>query len=326
MAEVTLIREAPFEVDPLRLHLGDPDFYPCLLQSTASGTQHGRYDILFAAPAERVVLDGRGQLLGHGGERFLQALDTACAGDPVAVGEGLPFAGGWFLLLGYELASEVEPSLRLPRPASLPVAVAVRSRAALIRDRFRQRSWIVAETGQTEALARIHQDLQQAGPPARSGALLQGAVAEPAGTDYLEAVAAAKDYIRAGDIFQANLSREWTGRLAPGTWIRPTSTRRLRETLIPALSPAWRCLTTTSVISSSPESAWFPDCEDRIVQTRPIAGTRPRTGSDPQDNGTGRCAKPCCSNPKERAEHIMLIDLERNDLGRVCAGRSRAGG
>ncbi|UCG74189.1 MAG: hypothetical protein JSV45_07395, partial [Chromatiales bacterium] len=128
---------APFAVDPLALHRADPATYPFLLQSTAHGTAQGRYDILFAAPGERISLDADGRLHAARAQAdgFLRALDRYWAGMRADAQPNGPFAGGWFLLLGYELAGEVEPSLRLPRTNGLPVAVAVRVPVALVRDR-----------------------------------------------------------------------------------------------------------------------------------------------------------------------------------------------
>jgi anthranilate synthase component 1 len=129
---------------------------------------------------------------------------------------------------------------------------------------------------------------------------------------YLEGVTRIKRYIRDGDVFQVNLSRAWTGAHEAG--ISPGAVyRRLRRH-----NPGPFCGLAShgdlAVVSSSPERL-VRTSSDGLIETRPIAGTRPR-GHDPRtDRGLSRVLM---AHPKERAEHTMLIDLERNDLGRVC--------
>jgi anthranilate synthase component 1 len=147
-------------------------------------------------------------------------------------------------------------------------------------------------------------------PDAREG-LLESAVVEDDPRRYLAAVERALQYIGAGDIYQANLSRGWQATLRHG--IQPHQVyRRLRETN-PGPFSGLAVLDGVTVISSSPER--LVSVRDGLVTTRPIAGTRPR-GTDPE--GDRALARELHAHPKERAEHVMLIDLERNDLGRVC--------
>src|SRR5690606_12950559 len=127
---------------------------------------------------------------------------------------------------------------------------------------------------------------------------------------YLDCVRRAKEYIAAGDIYQANLSRLWRTRLADAATPAHVYARLRRANPAPfAASCVWNDF---AVLSSSPERL----CALRggEISTRPIAGTRPRSrqpGAD-ADETSGLIA-----HPKERAEHVMLIDLERNDLGRI---------
>jgi anthranilate synthase component 1 len=128
---------------------------------------------------------------------------------------------------------------------------------------------------------------------------------------FLQAVSSAKGYIAMGDIYQANLARCWHGTLQPGA----TATdiyRRLRQSN-PSPFAGIAKLPGITVVSSSPERLWRSD--GRNIETRPIAGTRPRTRASADDETIRRELR---AHPKERAEHVMLIDLERNDLGRVC--------
>lgn len=314
----------PAGFDLLRLHELAPDRYPFLLQSVASGTPQGRYDLLFAHPGERLVLSSSSALSGPvaaPGGGFLDNLDAwwselrVPAPASSETGGGVPFTGGWFLFLGYELLAETEPSLR-PRPLpGLPVAVATRVPAALVLDRLTGSAWAVAEPGHGSFRDELRADLlalERAGPAlAPPRPLTPGPPEEPATETFLDAVATARRRIAAGDIYQANLSRRWTARLRPG--IAPGDVyRRLRETN-PAPFAGLADFGDFAIVCSSPER--LVRVMGGMAETRPIAGTRPRSGAPGMDEERRR---DLLANPKERAEHIMLIDLERNDLGRIC--------
>ncbi|MFN3785626.1 MAG: chorismate-binding protein, partial [Thiothrix sp.] len=120
-----------------------------------------------------------------------------------------------------------------------------------------------------------------------------------------------RHYIAAGDVFQVNLSRAWRGEL-PSNYTAVDVYRSLRRT-----NPApFACLADFgefALVSSSPER--LVQVCDGVVETRPIAGTRPRDVDPARDQAL---LSELIAHPKERAEHIMLIDLERNDLGRIC--------
>ena len=126
---------------------------------------------------------------------------------------------------------------------------------------------------------------------------------------FLDAVAAAREHILAGDIYQVVLSQRWTGTLE----LDPFDVYRALRMLNP--SPYLFYLETreAAIFGSSPEM--LVRCRGRSVETRPIAGTVPRGATANED---AALAKSLLSDPKERAEHVMLVDLGRNDLGRVC--------
>ncbi len=135
-------------------------------------------------------------------------------------------------------------------------------------------------------------------------------IEEDADRRFLDAVDKAHEYIRAGDVFQVNLSRAWRARFPS----RPPAVAVYRA-LCRANPAPFACLWQQpgwAVISSSPER--LVEVRGRKLQTRPIAGTRPRLAGDDEKMRIAELV----AHPKERAEHIMLIDLERNDLGRVC--------
>ena len=128
---------------------------------------------------------------------------------------------------------------------------------------------------------------------------------------FLQAVVRAKDYIAAGDVYQANLSRGWTADFAD-----ECDAAQLYAALSSANPAPFAGLARwqdSAIISSSPER--LLEVRDGVASTRPIAGTRPRAADRDDDD---RLSDELFANAKERAEHIMLIDLERNDLGRVC--------
>jgi len=301
----------------LALHAAQPARYPALFESAAAGEPFGRFDILFAFPGERLTLQSDWQTVGRGFDSrampFLSCLDEWYRQEQTALAESpLPFHGGWLVYLGYELAGQIEPRLRLSPPTAGPIAQALRIPAAIIHEHGSDRSWIVAEQGHEATIAAISDDLAKlVASPEGSPSLLKGVVEEDAPELYLQAIEQALEYIRAGDIYQANLSREWRAQLARG--IQPFHLyERLRQT-----NPGPFCgvarLDDIAIVSSSPER--LIAVRDGWISTRPIAGTRPR-GADPASDEL--LVRELRAHPKERAEHIMLLDLERNDLGRVC--------
>ena len=305
--------------DLAAIQQANPERYPFLLHSAAAGGEagNGRYDILFAFPGERLRLQADGRLAGRATGRgdFLSALDDWWRAESVAGGEdGLPFRGGWFLYLGYELAGQIETRLRLPAPAAgQPVAEAVRIPAAIINDRLNNETWLLAETdaAMLEAMAA---DLAAGGAPLPGPPACAGLRAD-APERYLRQAKRVGQYIREGDVFQVNLSRKWQAPLSAGenSAIDAGALYRRLCARNPAPFAGLAYLSGLSILSSSPER--LVRVRGRRVETRPIAGTRPRDLRAPRDRAL---KSELIGHPKERAEHIMLIDLERNDLGRIC--------
>ncbi len=315
------LRRVQGPVDLLALHQAQPTRYPCLLESVVHGPPQARYDILFAFPGEALRLDAGLKLCGGParGDDFLAAFDHwwQALRSPASSNCPLPFHGGWFLFLGYELAAQVEPVLRLPlaEHSPLPVACAVRAPAALIHDHHEQAYWLVAEPGCEDLLEVMAADVADSASflPDTMVSLVD-IVREDDARPYLASVERIKQYILAGDVFQVNLSRAWRGVLEaegvhPAAYGDGALYRRLRA-VNPAPFAGLCAMDDWAVISSSPER--LVALRGGRVETRPIAGTAPRTVDDAALEQRLMC------HPKERAEHIMLIDLERNDLGRVC--------
>jgi anthranilate synthase component I len=311
---VPIVRGLPDPGDLLALHCRSPERYPFLLESAAAGTAQGRCDLLLGWPGEALVLDSQWRLSGpcaDGGQDFLQALDRWWRRERSVSADPWPLAGGgWFLYLGYELAAQVEPVLRLEAPLDMPVAFAVRAGAAVLRDRVSGRCRVMARDA--AMLRAVETDLANAAGtdlPAWPG--LAAPAEEESPESFLHAVRRAREYIVAGDIFQANLSRGWQAVLAPGSDPAALYARLRRSNPGPFAGLArWG---ERAVLSSSPER--LLSVRDGIVETRPIAGTRPRGANAADDAALER---ELIAHPKERAEHVMLIDLERNDLGRIC--------
>ena len=303
--------------------------YPYLLSSSAVRKNNTQFDILIACPQYTLTLNADKTLhcsnkdlpLADGFFATLENYYQKYSAQNKAVESGendtLPFTGGWFVYLSYEMAEEIEPCLSLPSlPAGQALAVAARCPAAIIIDKQNNQIFAVAEAEHAHLLDDIEQDFiklkerfDQPSATQEKIALLSLSEADTA--PYLQQVEKIKQYIVDGDIFQANLSRQWQATLK-----HDVSDAVLFDALSkhnPSSFAAMACLPNMTVISSSPER--LVSVKNAIVETRPIAGTRPRNDDRQSDDAL---AQELLSHPKEQAEHIMLIDLERNDLGRVC--------
>jgi anthranilate synthase component 1 len=300
-----LTHQLPLDLDLLSLHQDHPDRYPHLLESVSGG----RYDILFAFPE----LDN--SLVDRGDKLFVDLLDHQYSSRYRPRQTELPFEGGWFLYLAYELAQELEPVLGLyPDAMGLPRALAVYCPAAFIRDREESCIHLVAEQqGQIETMRA---DIQMCGQgPIENTPVELESLNEDQPERFLDGVLRIKEYIREGDVFQVNLSRAWNGYIKPGvTHARLYAALRHSN---PAPFAAMFTLGEDAILSSSPER--LVSVRNGVIETRPIAGTRPRGQVEQQDRDL---SEELLAHPKEQAEHIMLIDLERNDLGRICEAGS----
>ncbi len=372
-----LTRELPLPASVLlRLAQARAADYPVLFDSASQGPL-ARHSVLVAAAGDALWLDREGRLGASGRARehllagggFFDALErwwrSASSELPVAAPAGPvapPWCGGFAVFAGYELAAEVEPTLRLP-PADLPYrAFALRVDGALVFDHLRDRLLALAEPGAggearlarrvadaTAAAGADTADTPTAGPDVSPSVASEGVVEglrEDDPAEFLQRIAQIQALIGAGDLYQANLSRGWLARLRPGV-TAALIYRRLRA-VNPAPFAVWAQWGGMDILSSSPER--LVHVSARRVSTRPIAGTRPRVTTAPrplpdppgaagaggQAHAAARsqaaladalaadaaAAAALVAHPKERAEHVMLIDLERNDLGRICEAGS----
>lgn len=303
--------------------------YGVALESGPGFGELGRYSIFAAVP--RVVFSANGaqwRLAGSwptgamprskasvlGAIRAL--LRTTTAGCP----DDLPFAGGWIGYFGYDVATLLE---RLPRqfPAAggLPDVHLGYYDTFIVMDRQTGAAYACAvdtfAAGRHELESRLdslERTLEGAVVAVDSGApLIAGEpVSNFSKSEYCAAVERTLEYIRAGDIFQANLSQQFSA-IFVGS-VEQLADRCARWNPAPFSAVVrggdW------SVVSTSPER-FFLMTPDGRVETRPIKGTRPRGETKLEDD---RLREELRHSPKDRAELTMIVDLERNDLGRVC--------
>ena len=316
-----IIRTLSTDIDLLALHRLAPERYPVLFESSAFGA-HGRWDMLLAQAGERFELQRDGVVRDHDDQvyagTFLDVLDAhwRALQRRQNADATWPFRGGWALFLGYELSSQVEPILQLPAAeGGLPVACALRCPAAVLRDRLTGECVAIAEADHAGWLDQIDADLANVRelPPLPAWQEPVDVAEEPP-QRFTDGVARILDYLAAGDVFQVNLSRGW--QVAFEASLTPAALfQRLRDHN-PAPFAGLFYGGDWSVVSASPER--LVSVQGRTIETRPIAGTRPRFDGD---DDAARISE-LVGHPKERAEHVMLIDLERNDLGRVCTAGS----
>jgi len=275
-------------------------------------------------------------LLSGGGERWsyllrapeaVLTLDPADPRDPFEalaklIGprlpvdpEGPPFQGGVVGLGTYELGDRVE-RLGLGR-TGWPDLTCARYAALLAFDHQARRVAAVGR-GDTdgEARARAEAALAWLDAPVDARPPLEGplcsALTATDGEAYEAAVADVVARIHGGEIFQANIARAWTGRLADGADPYDLFTRLRGQSPAP-FSAYWR-LEGRALVSNSPERFLKVTGADGGIETRPIKGTRPR-GADPGEDA--RLSAELSASAKDRAENLMIVDLMRNDLARV---------
>ena len=307
----------------------DPEAIATLLESPyptpPDQPQLSRYSICAGTPR---VVDGCLQMWTPPVGKilpFLNQLIQVTTGVPTTPDE-LPFTGGWLGWLGYDMAWEIE---RLPylKQDSLPFPVAYwyEPECFAVLDHSQQILWLAAtDPDQLDVLqSRLEKGDLGEGESGRVGELLPSSYSALSPSlaphfltsqeDYEASVRLAKKYIQAGDIFQANLSLRFEAHTAASSW----KIYQALQQINPSPFASYWQTPWGAVISCSPERlVQLQRCRDGIqASTRPIAGTRSRGATREQDR---HLAQDLLSNTKERAEHIMLVDLERNDLGRVC--------
>ncbi|HWM64396.1 MAG TPA: anthranilate synthase component I [Solirubrobacterales bacterium] len=315
----------------LKLRAGEPEGAPCFLLESAEQGQVGRYSFVGIRPRE-VLVWSDGVLSGADGSGALDAPDPYAAVAeylgrfrPAPV-EGLPpFAGGAVGFFGYDLVRTVEPlGDPNPDPLGLPDMALMVTDVLLAFDHLRHELTVMAcafaddEGGIDAAYERA------AAAIADVRARLRGAVPIPERPAFAEpprfvsnlereefeaAVSRIVEYVHAGDAFQVVPSQRFS---APAP-VEAFSIYRGLRAVNPSPYMYFLEFGDFQIAGASPEP--LVKVQGRRVETRPIAGTYPR-GSDEEEDR--RLAERLVNDAKERAEHVMLVDLGRNDLGRVC--------
>ncbi|MFK8181962.1 MAG: anthranilate synthase component I [Phormidesmis sp.] len=300
-----------------------------------AATEMARFSICAGAPR---VVEGGAQLwtppIGDVLPLF-QRMGQHITNNNAAAPADLPFSGGWLGWLGYDCAWEIE---RLPwlKDDQLPFPVAFWYEPAefVVLDHYAQQLWLAADT--LAGLARMEDCLRRglSQPPPNdetlatdisrphlshslsrspshfpSHSLTHSLRFETEQAEFEQAVMRAKAHIRAGDVFQVNHSLRFQAHTSLSSW----AVYKALHSINPSPFASYWHTPWGAVVSCSPER--LVHFAERRAQSRPIAGTSPRGGSAVADDAI---ACELRGDRKENAEHIMLVDLERNDLGRVC--------
>jgi anthranilate synthase component I len=335
----TLIRELNADLEtPVSLYLklrGDGASF--LLESVEGGERIARYSFIGVQPrAEYILREGQVEVRENGNSRLIPLDD-----DPTRFlqeemsrfsTERLPnaprFTGGLVGYLGYEAVRFFESTLKpkmtrhdTRRPSPVPDGIYLLADTVVAFDHARRSIFLIANVldGDTEAanqkLDQITERIAQPLPPARKMTITPSEIRSNMTQETFEAmVCDAKEHIAAGDIFQVVLSQRFTRETSVEAFDVYRAVRRLNPSPYMFFfdfglvddEPLF-------IVGSSPEM--FVRLEGRTASLRPIAGTRPR-GADASADAS--LAQELLADPKERAEHVMLVDLGRNDLGRVC--------
>ena len=312
----------------LKLRGAGPSF---LLESAEQGQRFGRWSFLGVQPRSVIRLEG-GKLTVGGRPRDFDDPYAAVTREleryRVAPLPDLPpFAGGAVGLFGYDLVRWFEPTVGQPNPdpVGTPDLALMVSDVLLAFDHLRHEVTVLAHVAAdgdlernyaeaVEAIADVRERLGAAVPRAPAGRREPPAWESNMGTDgYGRAVERCKEYIRAGDAYQVVPSQRWSAE-AP---VEAFSIYRGLRTVNPSPYMYFLDFEDFEIAGASPES--LVTVEGRRASQRPIAGTRPRADTAEEDLER---ARELLADEKERAEHVMLVDLARNDLGRVCEAGS----
>ncbi|MEO0739088.1 MAG: anthranilate synthase component I family protein [Cyanobacteria bacterium J06649_12] len=324
--------------------------YSFLLESVEGGENIGRYSLLGCDPLW--VLESRGQTTK---QRFRDGTEQTFTGnpfdilsdclapyDPVNLPELPPGIGGLFGFWGYELITWIEPTVTTypPQAGDLPDGLWMQVDSLLIFDQVKRKIWAVsyadlrdpevdleqAYGASCDRIAKLvnklnlplaSQDSRLAWtPPGSNQAAELSYTSNRSKDEFCQSVETAKAHIKAGDIFQVVISQ----RLTTDYSGNPFDLYRSLRLVNPSPYMAYFNFQDWQIIGSSPEvmvKATHEGADNTLTAVlRPIAGTRPRGKTTVEDDAY---AADLLADPKEIAEHVMLVDLGRNDLGRVCA-------
>ena len=317
---------------PLTAYLkvaGPPSF---LLESVEQGERVARYSFIGTGARRRFEARGERLTVTEGGHA-----ETVTTRDPLRLlwertvrpaSSHPDLPAFWSGVVGYASYDLVRLYERLPdaNPDELgiPDLCFVEPEVLLIFDHLRRKAYVVAPAVAGDADDRARAQALVDATYERLRGPLPGVPGDRAGRrvtfsanftadGFKAAVARAVEYVKAGDVFQVVPSQ----RLSADLGVHPFAVYRALRTINPSPYLGYLDLGPTTLVASSPES--LVRATGRRVETRPIAGTR-RRGATPEEDAA--LAAELLADPKERAEHVMLVDLGRNDLGRVCRAGS----
>jgi anthranilate synthase component 1 len=322
------------------LKLGERRPMSFLLESIEGGSARGRYSVIGFSPD--LVWHAEGDTasinrtpmsdpaaFARDDKPTLQSLRRLLAESTIALPEALPpMAAGIFGYMGYDTVRLIEQLPEMtPDALGVPDAILIRPTLMLIFDNVKDEMTLVtpvrpspgvsADDAYASAIARLETTIESLDVPLPHGSSAAAATTtlpEPrsntSATEYMAMVAKAKEYIKAGDIFQVVLSQRFSAPFALPSFALYRALRRLNP------SPFLFHLDFGSfqLVGSSPEI--LVRVRDGVVTIRPIAGTARRGVNEAEDKAL---ASALLADPKERSEHLMLLDLGRNDVGRVAA-------
>ena len=307
-----------------------------LLESVEGGAARGRYSMIGLEPDLIWRCEGRSAYLKEGSglealldEPPLDALRTLLQRSRIEVPAGLPpMAAGVFGYLGYDMVRLMErlPDAK-PDPIGVPDAILTRPTLMVVFDAVKDMLYLLtpvraasrlsarqayeaAEAKLERALDALERPLASEARIAHESATFDEPRSNTSQTDFLSMVARAKEYVAAGDIFQVVLSQRFSSAFP----LPPFALYRALRRVNPAPFLCYLDFEAFQIVCSSPEI--LVRVRDGKVHIRPIAGTRPRGASPTEDKAN---ADSLLADQKERAEHLMLLDLGRNDVGRVAA-------
>jgi len=292
-----------------------PEPYSFFLDSGCDPTRLGRYsmfgsnpNVIFRSKGELIMLETAGSIEKIEGNP-LDELEKLLKRKKISYDGPLPFVGGALGYFSYDLAWLTEGvGLESLDDVGVWDMEFGFYDTVFVADNLEGKKYVVSSSKEKieEFRRRLSEaDYRDHDQPPQNMQLISNLTRD----EYHDAVERIREYIRAGDTYQVNLSQRFSVEYTWDTW---EIYKRLRE-INQAPFSAYLSFGETQILSSSPER--FLKIRDGVVETRPIKGTRPRGKTKEED---AALARELASSEKDRAEHIMIVDLERNDLGKVC--------
>jgi len=319
--------DIPADLDtPVSAYLKLAPFEPCfLLESVEGGDRLSRYSFIGFGPeralrlhGDRLQVNGNSTTAPSDRKQLLLKFREVIAGAPKLYPkiEGVPFDGGLVGAAGYGVASRFESVAAHTEAPWEPDATYIAPRSMLVFDHLTRRVALLHSGSELERTAlkrEIIEVLRGPLPPRPAFRKHSPPIPSLEHSDFLSAVSTIKDHITAGDVYQLVLSIRFRGQCDTP----PFEAYRALRLLNPSPYMYFCDFGDFQVVGSSPEA--LVRLEGRQASLRPIAGTRPR-GKDPVEDEA--LERELLADPKENAEHVMLVDLARNDLGRVAVAGS----